>query len=96
VAEPKRKTRTFDDSRNGIASAKAYAKGVHERLGAPADTGRLYPQVTLRELFDRYIDAGDRLADATAEGKRNHWRCSSSTSARRRSRRRSRRSTWTA
>jgi integrase len=72
--EPKRKTRTFDDSRNGIASAKAYARGVHDRLGAPADSGRVYPQVTLRELFDRYIDANEiDWRDATAEGKRNHW-----------------------
>jgi hypothetical protein len=72
--EPKRKTRTFDDSRNGIASAKSYARGVHDRLGAPADSGRVYPQVTLRELRDRYIDANEiDWRDATAEGKRNHW-----------------------
>lgn len=73
--EPTRKTRTFDDTRAGIASAKAYARGVHDRLGAPPSEARTFAPVTLRDLFRRYIAAQEiDWRDATAIGKQNHWR----------------------
>jgi integrase len=73
--EPNRKTRTFADNRVGIAAAKAYAKGTHERLGLPADAGRVFALVSLREMFERYVDVSEiDWRTATAKGKRSHWR----------------------
>lgn len=70
---PKRVTRSFEDTTSGIAAAKAYAKGKHDALKAPA-AGRTFEPVTLRALFSRYVEANE--ADwraATLIGKRNHW-----------------------
>lgn len=50
-------TESFDDTRKGLAEAKAFAEGVHESLQtrAPAEIAPL----TLRELVDKHIAAKD-------------------------------------
>ncbi len=74
--KPRRVTRSFDDSREGIKLAKAYAKGVHDRLGNPVSAAvRTFAPIDLRNLFRRYRAAQEiDWRDATAIGKENHWR----------------------
>lgn len=53
----KRRIESFDDTRKGIAEAKAFAKGVHdEQTAAPAKVTD-YAPLTLRELRDRHVAA---------------------------------------
>lgn len=49
-------TESFDDSRKGIAEAKAFASGVHERLTARAPLVTYQP-LTLRQVWDLYVAA---------------------------------------
>jgi len=49
------KTESFDDTRAGIASAKAFGLGVYERL-----TSKVAPTIapiTVRELYEKYVTA---------------------------------------
>lgn len=51
------KTESFDDSRKGIAEAKAFAEGVHERLATKAPEPLL--PISLRTLFTKHVEAKD-------------------------------------
>lgn len=50
------KTESFPDSRKGIAEAKAFAEGVHDRLLAKAPAVAYLP-LTLRQVWDKYAAA---------------------------------------
>ena len=49
------RTESFDDTRKGIAEAKAFAEGVHERLQV-REKGPIAP-ISLRKLFQAHLDA---------------------------------------
>lgn len=49
-------TSSYDDSRNGIAQAKAFAQGVHDRLTAKVPVQSFDP-LTLRQVWDKYVAA---------------------------------------
>lgn len=50
------KTDSFDDTRKGIAEAKAFAEGTHDRLLAKVSVAS-YEAMTLRQVWDRYVAA---------------------------------------
>lgn len=49
------RTESFDDTRKGIAEAKAFAEGVHERL--QMREGEPMPPISLRKLFEAHLAA---------------------------------------
>lgn len=72
-------TESFDDSRKGIAEAKAFAKGKHESLvdeRAPADVAAATVEpLTLRDLRDRYFEAhANSWEPKTLSGKTSRWK----------------------
>jgi integrase len=69
----RRVTRSFEDSRQGIAEAKAFAQATRRRLSSPPTVS--YPEITVRDLFERYITAKqDAWRPATLLGVRVRWR----------------------
>lgn len=72
-------TESYDDTRKGIAEAKAFAKGKHESLldvRAPADVAAATVEaLTLRELRDRYFEAhANAWEPKTLSGKGSRWK----------------------
>jgi integrase len=66
------RTESFDDTRKGIAEAKAFAEGVHERLQLrkPADI----PPVTVHALWQAYVTAKvDSWRATTLRNKSERW-----------------------
>lgn len=53
------KTESFPDTRKGIAEAKAFAEGVHERLQTRAPEA--IAPISLRGLFDKHVAAKDTV-----------------------------------
>lgn len=52
------KTESFPDTRKGIAEAKAFASGVHDRLLAkPVAAAVSYQALTLRQMWEKYATA---------------------------------------
>lgn len=51
-----RKVEGFEDSRNGLREAKAFADALHEQLKAPV-AATTYAPLSLREVFGRYLTA---------------------------------------
>ncbi|MEX1185352.1 MAG: hypothetical protein WEA80_02025 [Gemmatimonadaceae bacterium] len=67
-----RHAQSFDDTRKGLAEAKAFAQGVHEQVTTPART-EISP-ISLRELFDKYLVANmDAWRPRTLELQRQRW-----------------------
>lgn len=66
------RTETFEDTRKGIAEAKGYAEGVHERLLSPAKVE--IPTITVRDLFEKYVTAKmDAWRPRTLEVAKQRW-----------------------
>lgn len=65
------RTESFVDTRKGIAEAKAFAEGVHERLQAKAPE---FAPVTIGELWTKYLTAKvDAWRPATLTNKSGRW-----------------------
>ena len=66
------KTESFEDTRNGLREAKAFAEGTHERLKAPPSTSaEPFALITYRELWTKYVTAKlDAWKDATFRNKK--------------------------
>ena len=72
--EPKLRTESFEDTRNGLREAKAFAEGTHERLKAPVSTRIDFPAITYRQLWEAYWTAKlDSWREATQKNKRARW-----------------------
>lgn len=68
-----RRLETFEDSRNGLREAKAFADSKHDALKAPTVT--TYADVSLRGLFERYLTAKqDAWRGRTLVLERERWR----------------------
>lgn len=74
--EPGRKVATYEDTRQGIAEAKAFARGTHDRLLTPAQPAAPTLEVlTVRDLFNRYFAAHEvDWRDKTKTNKRARWK----------------------
>lgn len=73
--EPDRTIESFPDTRAGIAEAKAFARGTHDRLSDPGQPTKSFEVVTVRELFNRYYSAHDvDWRDKTKTNKRSRWK----------------------
>lgn len=73
IGKPGLTTESFDDSRKGLAEAKAFAEGVHDRLTAKLPLVS-YEALTLRGLWDRYVAAHVNAWRAkTLESATNRW-----------------------
>lgn len=67
------KTVTFEHTRKGIAEAKAYGAGVHDRL--TERRAELVAPVTVQELYEKYVTAKvDSWRVRTLENKNARWR----------------------
>ncbi len=67
-------TESFPDSRKGIAEAKAFAEGTHDRLMTKAPLVS-YEAMTLRGLWDRYVAAHvNAWRPKTLESAHGRWR----------------------
>jgi hypothetical protein len=74
-----RLTESYDDTRKGIAEAKAFAKGKHEALLDQPKAGSPVPStaelLTLRQLRERYFAAHENEWEAaTVRNKTSHWK----------------------
>jgi hypothetical protein len=71
--EPLRQVESFEDTRNGLREARAFAEGVHDRLTAPLTPAVIAPR-SLREIFQAYLTAKvDEWADNTLRLRRWRW-----------------------
>jgi hypothetical protein len=71
--DPHRLSEPFEDSRNGLREARAYAEAKHESLSAPVTAAPIEP-ITLRQVFERYVTANvDAWADNTLRLRRWRW-----------------------
>lgn len=65
------KTESFPDTRKGIAEAKAFGEGVHDRLQAKTPD---FNPVTIGQLWDKYVTAKvDAWRPATLTNKAGRW-----------------------
>jgi integrase len=56
--EPKRTTSSFPDTRQGIAEAKAFARGLYDRL-VSAKGGPQFDPLTMREMWLKYLNRNE-------------------------------------
>jgi hypothetical protein len=70
--EPHRQLESFEDTRNGLREARAFADGKHEALKAPALVAT--DPLTLRQAFEKYVTAMvDEWSDNTLRLRRWRW-----------------------
>jgi integrase len=69
------KTESFPDTRKGIAEAKAFADGVHERLTAKAAPVATFAPLTLRQVWEKYVAAHETAwRPKTLQSAADRWR----------------------
>lgn len=70
--EPHRQMESFQDTRNGLREARAFALGKHEALTSPAPA--VVEPITLRQGFEKYVTAMvDEWSDNTLRLRRWRW-----------------------
>lgn len=68
-----RRVETFEDSRNGLREAKAFADAKHEALRSPAAVE--FEPLSIRGMFEKYVTAKtDAWRGRTLELERQRWR----------------------
>lgn len=69
----RRRAQSFPDTRKGVTEAKAYARGMSDRLAAKQVTAD-YTFLSVRELFEKHVNAMvDEWRPRTLEIKRERW-----------------------
>lgn len=67
-----RHAQSFENTRKGVAEAKAFAQGVHEQILSPAKAE--FEPISIRQLFDKYVVAKmDAWRPRTLELQRERW-----------------------